>query len=512
MTESSKKFDTPEELIAHIQESCKEGGPYVFRGTRKVFDEISSSIYRDARRGTFNEDFLPVDVEEDIVDRARRYFSPNTSNAEILTDLRHFHGDTTLIDFSRNLLVALYFTCDGEPDEDGELIAYPLENRPERHNIDYEEPRQIVFLHPVRTQFNRARVDYQSSIFVHVPEGVIPKSDCELFTVPKELKGKMRDHLRDFHNITEVTIYNDLIGFIQNQKNFKEAESLFYQGLAAAQRENYEEASAKYDEAIRLKPDLSEVYNNRGNAKAGLGHHEKALSDHDEAIRLKPDSAEAYYNRGGVKADLSRYEEALVDYGDALRLKSDFAEAYSNRGYVKDELGRYEEALADYDEAIRLKADYAGAYNNRGSAKVGLGRHGEALADYDEAIRLKSNFAEAYNNRGNLKDDLGCYEEALTDYNEATRLKPDFAVAYHNWGYVKAGHGHHEEALAGYDEAIRLKPDYAEAYFNRGVTNRSLGRIEEARKDFGNARNLAHEQGHQAFATETQRRLSELGD
>ena len=94
-----------------------------------------------------------------------------------------------------------------------------------------------------------------------------------------------------------------------------------------------------------------------------------ALFAYDQAIRLKPDHAEAYNNRGAAKGWLGRYDDALADCDQAIRLKPDYAEAYNNRGNAKAELGRRDDALADYDEAIRLKPNHAEAYNNRGAAK-----------------------------------------------------------------------------------------------------------------------------------------------
>ncbi len=143
-----------------------------------------------------------------------------------------------------------------------------------------------------------------------------------------------------------------------------------------------------YDKAIRRKSDLTEAYNNRGNAKDNLGHREDAIADLDEAIRLKPDYTEAYYNRGNVKGNLGRHEEAIADYGEAVKLKPDFAIVYNNRGNAKGNLGRHEEAIADYDEAIRLKPGYAKAYNNRGKANLSLSRVDEARRDFETAITL----------------------------------------------------------------------------------------------------------------------------
>ena len=44
-----------------------------------------------------------------------------------------------------------------------------------------------------------------------------------------------------------------------------------------------------YTEAIHLKPDYIEVYNNRGISKSMLGRYDEAVADYTEAIRLKPD-------------------------------------------------------------------------------------------------------------------------------------------------------------------------------------------------------------------------------
>ena len=283
--------------------------------------------------------------------------------------------------------------------------------------------------------------------------------------------------------------------------------------LSQEHRKNdLETAIDAYDEAIRLKPDLAEAYNNRGYVKDDLGRYEAALADYDEAIRLKSGYAEAYNNRGVTKRNLGRYEAALADYDEAIRLKSDNAEAYYNRGIAKNDFGRHEEALADYDEAIRLKSGYAEAYNNRGVAKRNLGRHEAALADYDKAIRLKSDNAEAYYNRGYVKDDLGQYEAALADYDEAIRLKSDNAEAYNNRGVTKRNLGRHEAALADYDEAIRLKSDNAEAYYNRGNVNAFLNRIDEARQDFETVIVLARNVHDETLASDAERALKKLSD
>ena len=71
--------------------------------------------------------------------------------------------------------------------------------------------------------------------------------------------------------------------------------------VALARTRNIEN---KFDEAIELSNKALELdkqsanaYYQRGNAKSNLGRHEEAIKDYDEAIRLKPDYADAFNNR-----------------------------------------------------------------------------------------------------------------------------------------------------------------------------------------------------------------------
>jgi tetratricopeptide (TPR) repeat protein len=82
------------------------------------------------------------------------------------------------------------------------------------------------------------------------------------------------------------------------------------------------------NEVIKLKPDLAEAYNNRGNAYGDLGQHQQAITDYNEAIRLKPDYAHAYSNRG----------DAYLNQGDKISGCGDLSKA-CNLG----DCGLYEE-------------------------------------------------------------------------------------------------------------------------------------------------------------------------
>jgi tetratricopeptide (TPR) repeat protein len=142
------------------------------------------------------------------------------------------------------------------------------------------------------------------------------------------------------------------------------------------------------NEVIKLKPDLAEAYNNRGNAYSDLGQYQRAIEDYNEAIHLKPDNAFAYNNRGLAYRDLGQHQHAIEDYNEAIRLKSDNAFAYNNRGVTYGDLGQYQRAIEDYNETIRIKPDGADAYHNRGNAYFEQANKSLGCQDAQKACEL----------------------------------------------------------------------------------------------------------------------------
>jgi tetratricopeptide (TPR) repeat protein len=171
-------------------------------------------------------------------------------------------------------------------------------------------------------------------------------------------------------------------------------------------------------EAIRLKPDFAEAFNNRGVARKAKGDLEAALEDYNEAIRLMPDNAKAFYNRGIARQAKGDLEGGLQDYNEAIRLMPDYAEAFNNRGLARQAKGDLEAALEDYNEAIRLMPDKANTFNNRGVARQAKGDLEAALEDHNEAIRLKPDYANAFYNRGHACRAKGDKEGAIADYQK----------------------------------------------------------------------------------------------
>ena len=82
-----------------------------------------------------------------------------------------------------------------------------------------------------------------------------------------------------------------------------------------------------------------------------LGQYQLAIDDYNEAIRLKPDYANAYNNRGSAYSRLGQYQLAIEDYNEAIRIKPDYTLVYKNRALSYFKQGSNELGCRDAQKA-----------------------------------------------------------------------------------------------------------------------------------------------------------------
>jgi len=379
LTARALKCNTAHELITLIQ--LKLGDEeYVFRGVPRNYQTsdtketyINSSIYRRYGEIGFSDNYQPVHIESENIDAAKTYFLLHTSNIEKLSDIRHFGGDTTLIDSSKDVLVALFFACQTDLTEDeentekadGQLIILPIKETKPIIDIKYleefgikpiseQDANKIVYqnneynfekdskvkkhegadekdiwernfkilrrIDPVKTTTNKARVVAQKSVFIHAPCGYIDPEKCLIIPIKTKSKPDILAYLDRFHDINQRTIYNDLHGLIEAQEHGLQARLNLFKGNQHLLEGDLKRAIQFYGKAIQLNPNFAHAYLYRGIAKGKRGQYQGAIADCDQAIRLKPDYAKAYFVRGVEFGNLGLSEKAEADIAKAKEL------------------------------------------------------------------------------------------------------------------------------------------------------------------------------------------------
>jgi tetratricopeptide (TPR) repeat protein len=106
--------------------------------------------------------------------------------------------------------------------------------------------------------------------------------------------------------------------------------------------------------------DRAGTYVNRGVLKLRRGAYEAAAKDFDVAVNIKPDLGEIYVNRGAAEIGMRRYSQGLSDINKALALGVEEPEkAYYNRALAEEGLDDLKAAYFDYQKALELKPDWA---------------------------------------------------------------------------------------------------------------------------------------------------------
>ncbi|MBD2775758.1 serine protease [Iningainema tapete] len=336
--------------------------------------------------------------------------------------------------------------------------------------------------------------------------------------------------INTFLRLFATTGLNVGVSAPNTQEGTKSRAANFYlQGGDKRKQKDYRGAIVDYNEAIRLNPQYTFAYNDRGISRIELGDYQRAIADFNSVLKINPNYALAYYNRGLTRNKLGDKQGAIADYTSALRINPNYTQAYNNRGDIRNELGDnkgaledlnsallidpnydlaylnrsrsriglrdYQGAIADANSALRINPNYAKAFYNRGIARNALRDYQGAISDYDSALRIDPNYGNAYINRSQSRIALGDYKGAIADTNSALRIDPKSALAYNNRGLSRSYLGDKQGAISDYTQALRIDPKYALSYRNRGRVRADLGDKQGALVDFQKAADLYQQQG-----------------
>lgn len=173
------------------------------------------------------------------------------------------------------------------------------------------------------------------------------------------------------------------------------------------QAQDYNQALARYEEAIAQDESSSEAHSGRCYVLNQLQRYQDAVSACDQAIALNSSNAQALWSKGFALEQREQPQAALDLYNQALGYDPNFAEAWNNKGTALLQLGNYQAALAAFDKAIELNPDFAEAWSNRGAALWERRQFREGLSSVERALQLRPDYPEASALRQEMQRRLG---------------------------------------------------------------------------------------------------------
>lgn len=165
---------------------------------------------------------------------------------------------------------------------------------------------------------------------------------------------------------------------------------LYELGLAYDERGLQDQAMAQYEQALKIKPDFSDVHNAMGRLYASRGQLDKARASFEQAFN-NPFYGMPYislYNLGLVYEKQNDLPSALRQYEEAVRLQPAYGIAHYRMGLVLETMGRTDEARRAYGKAARYSPNMPEAHLRYGVLSYNSGDIQNALYSLNRVVKL----------------------------------------------------------------------------------------------------------------------------
>ena len=372
-------------IFQKIEERAKNGN-YIYRGEPKCHENVASRLWRKIAKNTDNYDVPRVDIsriQDELFCGAQKHVPTSTDKKlDVLSEIQHFGGDTNLIDFTTNYLIALFFACEKLFDEDGRVI---IQDKNEKEDT-VVEPNN-----PQDPRDSQHRIVVQKSVFVHIPEGSFIPLERNVVTILAHQKKEILAYLEKYHDISMSTVYSDLHGYINYQDRHGGGYTQFYAGLATMNTGDYAMAVEHFTRAIDLDyATIKDAYFYRGRAYAGLSQYDESIDDYNSAyehMRDDPGLPRLYQYRSWAYLAQSDFDAALKDINSCINLDYQQDAMYLQRGIIHHKV-KYDrsQALRDYDQSIRLNPEGSGAYQFRGLLHYEMFKYTQNAENWNKAF------------------------------------------------------------------------------------------------------------------------------
>jgi tetratricopeptide (TPR) repeat protein len=256
-------------------------------------------------------------------------------------------------------------------------------------------------------------------------------------------------------------------------------------------------AIADYNKAISIDRKNPFFYSNRADAFKGIKKYQDAINDYTKAIAISPNDSYFYFQRGTIYQLLQDKNSAIRDYKNSeSKINPSTASEYSWRGYVRfNYLQRYQGAIDDYTKAIELDPGNATLYRDRALVYVDFKQDLLAISDYNKAIEFDAGDGDGlgrvyYFERGSIYHRMDKYPQAIDNYLKSLNqeciggIDGFMVVICENIGIIKLETGDNQGAFLNFDQIIKFGYSSPRYKYFRGLAKQNLGDQEGAKQDY----------------------------
>lgn len=186
--------------------------------------------------------------------------------------------------------------------------------------------------------------------------------------------------------------------------NRTQARALVDEGKELYRTDLDEKAIERFQEAIKLDPELAEAHFRLGLAYDAVGQEQEAEESYKKAIELykkyledNSKDAEAHYNLGQAYAGRRFYSEAVREYRLATKLKDDDSDMFYDLGTALSKLANYDEAVTAFSKSLEIDPENYRAEDALEEAREGVKRIRAGKKHQEDLLKKKQKEEEKEN-------------------------------------------------------------------------------------------------------------------
>ncbi|HVH72098.1 MAG TPA: tetratricopeptide repeat protein [Candidatus Dormibacteraeota bacterium] len=236
-----------------------------------------------------------------------------------------------------------------------------------------------------------------------------------------------------------------------------DSQQIFRQAAEAQQRGDLALAVSKYQEVIRLDPNVVAAHANLGVALSALGRFDDAITQYHIALAEAPGDPAlrmnlglAHYKKGDFAAAAAQFASLHKENPGDLRIATLLGNCQLQVGLASQAAALLEPLEKDNADNLDLEWALGNALIQTGHALDGLERV-QKVAD-------KGNNAEAFQLAANLSIGLTLFDQARRDAEAVLRLNPNAAKAHVVLGMIADFAGDAKNAEVEYRKALEIDP------------------------------------------------------
>jgi len=166
---------------------------------------------------------------------------------------------------------------------------------------------------------------------------------------------------------------------------------------------DFESAKAKFEAALKEKPDDAESVNNLGLTLERMGQVDAAIERFAMAVRLDPKSWAYHFNLAHAATVRQDWDRAIAEYRAARDISPDDYPTQYNLALTLHRKGDEVAAIPEFEKAIALAPGEASFHLSLGASLEKAGRRNDAKREYQQYLDMAPGAADADQVRAHLQ-------------------------------------------------------------------------------------------------------------